>query len=79
MITVEAHKRCEGSTHTPVECGMQDPKSDVVRACSLVVGADGHWGAQHVEELGQYVACLFLRVPRDGGINMALRDESMLP
>lgn len=67
------------TAHTPVECGVQDPKSDVVRACSLVVGADGHRGAQHVKELGQYVVRLFLRVPRNGSINMALRDESVLP
>lgn len=58
---------------------MQHPKRDVVRAGPLVVGADGHRGAQHVEELGENVARLFLRVPRDGGVNVALRNESMRP
>ena len=54
---------------------MQDPKRDVVRAGPLVVGAYGHRGAQHVEKLGEYVASLFFRVPCDGRVNVALRDE----
>ena len=54
---------------------MYDPKGYVVRAGPLVVGAYDNWGAQHVKKLGEYVVCLGLCVPRDGCVNVALRDE----